>query len=65
MTVRPDSTYFREVLIDVNLVLSLLPNPFTTAMMASELPAAVNPYSIAAAPESSAMNLRTVFIAPV
>jgi len=31
------------LLIEVNLVLS----PFTTAMMASEMPAAISPYSIA------------------
>jgi hypothetical protein len=31
-----DRAYFSEVLIEVNLVLSLVPSPFTTAMIASE-----------------------------
>jgi hypothetical protein len=51
--------YFSEVLIEVNLVFSLAPMPFTTAMMTSEIPAAINPYSIAVAPVSSAQNFRT------
>jgi hypothetical protein len=33
--------YFKDVLIDVNLVLTLVPSPFTVAMMASEIPAAI------------------------
>ena len=37
------SAYFSEVLIEVNLVLSFVPRPFTTAMMASEMPAAIRP----------------------
>jgi hypothetical protein len=41
-------------LIDVNLVLSLVPSPFTTAMIASAMPAAISPYSMAVAPVSSA-----------
>jgi hypothetical protein len=52
--------YFNELLIDVNLVLSSVPSPFTAAMMASEMPAAINPYSIAVAPDSSAMNFRKI-----
>jgi hypothetical protein len=39
--------HFSEVLIEENLVLSLEPIPPTTAMMASAIPAAINPYSIA------------------
>jgi hypothetical protein len=54
--------YFREVLTEVNLVLSLAPIPLTTAMIASAMPAAIRPYSIAVAPVSSARNLRIVFI---
>jgi hypothetical protein len=57
-----DSDYFSELLIAVNLVLSLLPSPFTTAMMASEMPAAINPYSIAVAPDSSARNALIIFV---
>ena len=48
------TAYFNEVLIEENLVLSFTPMPFTTAMMASEIPAAINPYSMAVAPDSSA-----------
>jgi hypothetical protein len=33
--------YFSEVLIEVNLVLRLVPRPLTTAMIASEMPAAI------------------------
>jgi hypothetical protein len=39
-----------DVLIDVNLVLSLAPSPFTKEMIASEMPAAIRPYSIAVVP---------------
>lgn len=54
--------YLRELLIALNLVLSLPPIPFTTAIIASAMPAAIKPYSIAVAPESSAKNLRMAFI---
>ena len=53
----PVAAYFNEVLMAVNLVLSLVPSPFTAAIMASEMPAAISPYSIAVAPDSSARNL--------
>jgi hypothetical protein len=43
-------------LIEVNLALSLLPSRFTIAMIASEMPDAINPYSIAVAPDSKALN---------
>jgi hypothetical protein len=46
------AAYFSEVLIDVNLVFRWEPMPLTTAMMASEIPAAINPYSIAVARRS-------------
>jgi len=45
--------YFNELLIDVNMLLRLVPRPFTAAMIASEMPAAISPYSIAVAPVSS------------
>jgi hypothetical protein len=51
--------YFSELLIEVNLSLRFVPRPFTTAIIASEMPAAIRPYSIAVAPDSSARNLRT------
>src|SRR6516165_5809945 len=37
----------------LNVVISLVPRPFTTAMIATEMPAAIRPYSIAVAPDSS------------
>ena len=48
--------YFNEALIAVNLVLSLVPSPFTTVMMARAVPAAIGPYSMAAAAFSSFRN---------
>jgi hypothetical protein len=48
--------YLIEVEIDENWVFSFVPNPFTTAMMASAMPAAIRPYSIAVAPDSSERN---------
>ena len=39
----------------VNLVFSVVPRPLTTAMIATEMPAAMRPYSMAVAPESSFM----------
>jgi hypothetical protein len=41
------------VLIEVNWVFRLVPRPLTTAMIAREMPAAINPYSMAVAPLSS------------
>jgi hypothetical protein len=49
-----EATYLKEVLIEVNLLLSLVPRLFTTAIMAREMPAAINPYSMAVATNSSA-----------
>jgi len=43
--------------MEVNLVFSLAPKPFTTLMMTSEIPAAIRPYSMAVAPVSSRKNL--------
>jgi hypothetical protein len=45
------------------LELSLPPIPFTLEMITSEIPAAISPYSIAVAPDSSARNLFSIFIA--
>jgi hypothetical protein len=45
--------YLRLLEIEVNLVLSVEPRPFTVAMIASAIPAAIRPYSIAVAPDSS------------
>ena len=43
--------HLSEVLIDVNLSFSEVPRPFTTAMIARAMPAAISPYSIAVAPD--------------
>jgi hypothetical protein len=40
----------------VNVVLRLPPSVLTTAMMATEMPAAIRPYSIAVAPDRSVQN---------
>jgi hypothetical protein len=55
--VRQGGGYFSELLMEVNLLLSLEPMPFTTLMIASEIPAAIKPYSMAVAPLSSRKNL--------
>jgi hypothetical protein len=49
------------VLIEAKRVLSLVPSPFTTEMIASEMLAAINPYSMAVAPDSSAQNFIQMF----
>ena len=46
--------------MSVNLPLRLAPRPFTIAMIASEMPAAIRPYSIAVAPDSSDRKFKTV-----
>jgi hypothetical protein len=46
--------------MSVNLVFRLVPRPFTIAMIASEMPAAIRPYSIAVAPDSSDKKTKTV-----
>jgi hypothetical protein len=45
--------HFNESLIVENFVLSVEPRPFTAAMMARLIPAAINAYSIAVAPDCS------------
>ena len=44
-------TYLSCVEILPKLVFSLVPMPFTAAMIATEMPAAIRPYSIAVAPD--------------
>ena len=51
--------YFNCVEIEEKVVWSFVPRLFTTAMMATEIPAAIRPYSMAVAPASSARNWRT------
>jgi hypothetical protein len=52
--------YFNELLILVNWVLRFVPRPLTTAIMASAIPAAIRPYSIAVAPDSLEKKLNKV-----
>jgi len=48
----------REVLSVPKVVLSLLPTPFTAVIIATAIPAAIRPYSIAVAPASFLMNFK-------
>jgi hypothetical protein len=57
---RVDRAYFSWVEMLLKLVLSLVPIVLTTAMMATEMPAAIRPYSIAVAPDSFLRNA-TIF----
>jgi hypothetical protein len=59
-----DAAYFNCDEIDEKVVLSFVPRPFTTAMMAMEIPAAIRPYSMAVAPDSSAKNWRNFVSMP-
>ena len=43
--------YFSEELIEEKLVFNVEPRPLTAAIMASAIPAAIRPYSIAVAPD--------------
>lgn len=52
--------YFKEVLIEPNFSFMLVPRLFTTVMIASAIPAAIRPYSIAVAPDSSDQNFKTM-----
>jgi hypothetical protein len=56
--------YFNEVLIELNVPLSVVPMLFTTVMIASEIPAAIRPYSIAVAPDSSHKKFMTMRFKP-
>ena len=48
--------YFSELLIASKFELILTPRPFTAAMIATAIPAAIRPYSMAVAPDSSFKN---------
>jgi hypothetical protein len=54
------SSYFNEVLIEVNLLFRVVPRPLTATMIAIEMPAAIRPYSMAVAPLSSARNFANI-----
>jgi hypothetical protein len=42
----------------VKVVVNFEPTPCTTAMIATEMPAAIRPYSMAVAPDSSFRNFK-------
>ena len=46
-------TYFIWVVTLLNVLVNLVPRPFTTEIIATEMPAAIRPYSMAVAPDSS------------
>jgi len=50
--------HFNEVLTDVSSVLRAVPTPFTATIMATAIPAAIKPYSIAVAPDWSFKNFK-------
>jgi hypothetical protein len=50
------SDYLSAVETLVNVVFNFEPRAPTTVMIATEMPAAINPYSMAVAPDSSRMN---------
>ena len=52
--------YFNWVEIELKLAVSAVPTPFTAAMIASAMPAAISPYSIAVAPDSSDKNFDNI-----
>ena len=56
--------HFNELLIELNLSLRVLPRPFTTAMIARAIPAAIRPYSIAVAPDWSDRKFNKVRFKP-
>jgi hypothetical protein len=52
-TMEDETTYLSCVEISVNLVLRVVPIELTVAMITTEMPAAMRPYSIAVAPVAS------------
>src|SRR4051812_19492910 len=46
----PQWSYLSELLTEPNLLFSVVPRLLTTVMIASAIPAAIRPYSIAVAP---------------
>nr|GAJ33117.1 hypothetical protein BDOA9_0123120 [Bradyrhizobium sp. DOA9] len=53
--------YLRLVEIELNLAFSVVPRLLTTVMIASAMPAAIRPYSMAVAPDSSFKKRATRF----
>ena len=54
--------YFNCDETDENVVSSLVPSPFTTVMIATEMPAAIRPYSMAVACYAAAANCLAALI---
>src|SRR6516162_7955278 len=54
--------YLSAVCTLVKVVFSFEPRPCTTAIIATEMPAAMRPYSMAVAPDSSFTNFKRFFI---
>jgi hypothetical protein len=54
--------HLSDVLILLKLDESLVPRPLTATMIATEMPAAIKPYSMAVAADSSTRNLRIIFM---
>jgi hypothetical protein len=52
--------YFNEVLTEVKTELIPVPMPFTAAMIAIAIPAAISPYSMAVAPDSFLKNIESI-----
>jgi hypothetical protein len=48
--------YFSELLMVLKFADSWVPTPFTAVMIAIAMPAAIRPYSMAVAPDSSLKN---------
>jgi len=57
-----DIVYFSCVEMLLNLVFNVVPMELTVAMITTEMPAAMRPYSIAVAPDSSFRNAKTLDI---
>jgi hypothetical protein len=51
--IRTACRYFSDEFTELKTPFSVVPRPFTAAMIASEMPAAIRPYSIAVAADSS------------
>ena len=62
-----EAVYFSAVEIEPNVPFKLVPTPLTTEIIATEMPAAISPYSMAVAPDSSlrkALSFRRIVVQP-
>jgi hypothetical protein len=57
---RPPGFYFSAVETLVNVVFRFVPSVATATMIATEIPAAISPYSIAVAPELSLTKRKSI-----